>query len=88
LSVPRRSPLHDVAVVGAYNTRQARRIEGSETDLLLDAMRGALASAGMSFADVDGVNVTSSVRRWNPREVVMWLGGRPSWTGNEIGIPA
>lgn len=74
--------------MGAYNTRQARRIDVSETELLIDAMRGALASAGMTFADVDGVNVTSSVRRWNPREVVMWLGGRPCWTGSEIGIPA
>lgn len=82
------NPLHGVAVVGAYNTRQARRIDVSETELLIDAMRGALASAGMTFADVDGVNVTSSVRRWNPREVVMWLGGRPCWTGSEIGIPA
>jgi acetyl-CoA acetyltransferase len=32
--------------------------------------------------------VTSSVRRWNPREVVQLLGGRPCWTGVEIGIPA
>jgi acetyl-CoA acetyltransferase len=84
----RRNPLHDVAIVGAYNTRQARALERSETDVLLDAMRGALRSAGLGFADVDGVNVTSSVRRWNPREVVQLLGGRPCWTGVEIGIPA
>jgi len=56
--------------------------------VLLDAMRGALASAGLGFDDVDGVNVSSSVRRWNPREVVQWLGGRPCWTGVEMGIPA
>jgi acetyl-CoA acetyltransferase len=84
----RRNPLHDVAIVGAYNTRQARVLEQNETDVLLDAMRGALRSAGLAFADVDGVNVTSSVRRWNPREVVQLLGGRPCWTGVEIGIPA
>jgi acetyl-CoA acetyltransferase len=84
----RRNPLHDVAIVGAYNTRQARVLEQNETDVLLDAMRGALRSAGLGFADVDGVNVTSSVRRWNPREVVQLLGGRPCWTGVEIGIPA
>jgi acetyl-CoA acetyltransferase len=84
----RRNPLHDVAIVGAYNTRQARVLEQSETDVLLDAMRGALRSAGLAFGDVDGVNVTSSVRRWNPREVVQLLGGRPCWTGVEIGIPA
>jgi acetyl-CoA acetyltransferase len=83
-----RSPLHDVAIVGAYNTRQARVLEQPETAVLIDAMRGALRSAGLAFADVDGVNVGSSVRRWNPREVVQLLGGRPSWTGVEIGIPA
>jgi len=83
-----RNPLHGVAIVGAYDTRQARVIEQSETDVLLDAMRGAVASAGLRLADVDGVNVTSSVRRVNPREAVMWLGGRPCWTGGDIGIPA
>ncbi len=83
-----RSPLHDAVIVGAYDTRQAKRIEQPETDVLLDAMRGAVASAGLTFADVDGVNVTSSVRRLNPREAVMWLGGRPCWTGVDIGIPA
>jgi acetyl-CoA acetyltransferase len=86
--MPRRNPLHEVAIVGAYNTRQARVLEQPETAVLVDAMRGALRSAGLSFADVDGINVTSSVRRWNPREVVQLLGGRPCWTGVEIGIPA
>jgi acetyl-CoA acetyltransferase len=84
-----RSPLHDVAIVGAYNTRQARVIDVPETDLVLDAMRGAVASSGgLGFADVDGVNVTSSVRRLNAREAVALLGGRPCWTGADIGIPA
>jgi acetyl-CoA acetyltransferase len=82
----RRNPLHEVAIVGAYNTRQARVIEQPETAVLLDAMRGALRSAGLSFPDVDGVNVTSSVRRWNPREVVQLLGGAPRWTGMGLGI--
>jgi acetyl-CoA acetyltransferase len=84
----RRNPLHDVAIVGAYNTRQARVLEQPETAVLLDAVRGALRSARLEFADVDGLNVTSSVRRWNSREIAQWLGGRPCWTGVEIGIPA
>ena len=37
--------VHDVAIVGAYNTRQARVLEQPETAVLLDAMRGALRSA-------------------------------------------
>jgi acetyl-CoA acetyltransferase len=87
--VAARNPLHDVAIVGAYDTRQARKADVSETDLLLDAMRGALRSAGLGFADLDGLHCTSSVRRWSPRETAMWLGGRPVWTGTgDVGIPA
>ena len=83
-----RSPLHDVVIVGAYNTRQARVLDQPELEVLWDAVHGALASAGLPLAAVDGVNVTSSVRRLNAREAVMMFGARPSWTGNEIGIPA
>ncbi len=83
----RRTPLHDVAIVGAYNTRQAKALDVSELEVLFDAMEGAVASANLSLADIDGVNVTSSTRRTNSREVVAWLGGRPSWTGVDIGIP-
>jgi acetyl-CoA acetyltransferase len=84
-----RNPLHDVAIVGAYNTRQSRKAELSETALLLDAMRGALRSAGLGFPDLDGLHCSSSVRRWSPRETAAWLGGRPVWTGTgDVGIPA
>ncbi len=84
-----RNPLHDVAIVGAYNTKQAKVLEGErELPILLDAMRGALAAADLAPADVDGVNVMSSVERMNSREVVHLLGGRPSWTGSGIGIEA
>jgi acetyl-CoA acetyltransferase len=83
-----RTPLHDVAIVGAYDTRQAKVLDVPEMDVLLDAMRGAVASAGLTFADVDGLNVTSTVRRYNAREAAMLLGGRPFWTGADIGIPA
>ena len=37
-----RNPLHDVAIVGAFNTRQATVLEGvREIDLLLDLVRYA-----------------------------------------------
>ena len=72
----------DVAIVGAYNTVQAKRIPNmTESDLVLDAIRGALADAGMGPSDVDGVNVSTWVSRLNPRSVVQWFGGQPSWTG-------
>ncbi|MGI9601091.1 MAG: thiolase family protein [Acidimicrobiales bacterium] len=82
------SPLHDVAIVGAYNTRQAKTLDQPEIEVLFDAMRGAVASANLTLADVDGLNVTSSTRRTNSREAVTWLGADPSWTGVDIGIPA
>ena len=77
----RRGPYPDVAIVGAYNTVQAKKIAMTETELVLDAIRGALADSGMKPSDVDGVNVSTWVSRLNPRSVVQWFGGRPSWTG-------
>jgi len=83
-----RSPLHDVVIVGAYNTRQAKQLDLDEIDVLLDAVHGALASAGLTLADVDGFNVTSSTQRLHSRQAVMLFGAQPSWTGSDIGIPA
>ena len=83
-----RNPLHDVAIVGAYNTRQAKRLEEPEPAVVRDAVLGALASAGLGVEDVDGVNVRSSVRGLHAREAVMLLGGRPCWTGLGLGIEA
>jgi acetyl-CoA acetyltransferase len=83
------NPLHQVAIVGAYNTKQARQIDDlSEPELVVDAAKGALASAGMSFEEVDGYSVRSSVWRVSAREVAHWFGGRPSWTGVDMGIGA
>ena len=67
---PSRSPLHDVAIVGAYNTKQARQLEEDEFTVLLDAVQGAVASAGMQLADIDGFNVTSSTLRLHTRHHV------------------
>jgi acetyl-CoA acetyltransferase len=82
-----RNPLHNVVIVGAYNTPQARTLEGwTESGLLIDAIRGALASAGFERSDIDGVNLSSWVSRHNSREGVQLLGGQPSWTGSETGV--
>jgi acetyl-CoA acetyltransferase len=82
-----RNALHDVCIVGAYNTRQEKVIEdATEHELLMDAVQGALASADLSTEDVDGVNVTTSFSRLSSREAVGLLGGRPCWTGSDMGI--
>ncbi len=73
--------LHDVAIVGAYHTEQAKRLDVAEPALLLDAMRGGLASAGLTAAEVDGVNASTWVSGIHAREAVQWLGGHPCWTG-------
>jgi len=82
-----RNPLHDVAIVGAYNTPQAKILEDwTEPSLLIDALRGGLADAGLTPRDVDGVNVNSWVWRLSSRDGAYMLGGRPCWTGAESGI--
>lgn len=82
-------PLHDVAIVGAYNTRQARRLsDTTEPEILMDAVKGALADAGIEAHEVDGVNVTSSTWGLHSRQAITLLGGQPSWTGLEVGIGA
>ena len=54
-----RNPYSRVAVVGAYNTVQAKQLPNwTESALVLDAVRGAISDAGLSPADVDGVNVS------------------------------
>ncbi len=82
-----RTPLHDVAIVGAYNTPQAKKLDTTEIECLIDAVDGALASAGLGIDEVDGFNVSSTMQRYTPREAVMLFGARPSWTGHDIGIP-
>ncbi|HXY93460.1 MAG TPA: thiolase family protein [Acidimicrobiia bacterium] len=49
-------PYHDVAIVGAYNTEQARVLSGYDSrSLTFAAGMGALADAGLTLRDVDGV---------------------------------
>jgi acetyl-CoA acetyltransferase len=48
--------LHDVAIVGVHNTKQARVLEGHDSrSITFVAGLGALADAGLSLHDVDGV---------------------------------
>lgn len=51
------SPLRDVAIVGVYTTKHARRLGRTRTDSTLEAVRGALDDAGLHSRDVDGVAV-------------------------------
>ena len=83
------SPLARVAIVGAYNTKQARRLDGETSiSVTLDAVRGALADAGVEPSEVDGVNVSTGDPQGSANNFVHLLGGRPSWTGAaNVGVP-
>ncbi len=77
-----KSPYQGVAIVGAYNTVQAKKITHlSEPELLLDAILGCLREANLTPDDVDGLNASTWVGRVNSRDVAQWMGGRPMWNG-------
>ena len=77
-----RNPYDGVAIVGTYNTVQAKQLPNwTEPGLVLDAIRGALGDAGLTADDVDGVNISSWVSRLNSRTTAQWFGARPMWTG-------
>jgi acetyl-CoA acetyltransferase len=72
------------AIVGVYATEQAKTLPQPGIDLQLEAIRGALAEAGLSVASVDGV-LPSDTKPYStalvpPREFLFWgeqLGHQP-----------
>ncbi len=85
-----RNPLHDVAIAGIYATRQARHFddETSET-LTMEAMRGALADAGLTMADVDGISLSvghpaKMSRSRGSMEGSRLFAGRSHWVGTKF----
>ena len=48
-------PSRGAAIVGVYMTKQARSLDKTPIELELEALKGCLADAGLSLADVDGV---------------------------------
>jgi acetyl-CoA acetyltransferase len=49
-------PFRDVAIVGVYNTEQARQLEGHDSQsIALEGALGALADAGIGIEEVDGI---------------------------------
>jgi len=51
-------PFKESAVVGVYTTEQARGITRSPFSLEIEALKGALADAGLELKDVDGIATT------------------------------
>jgi acetyl-CoA acetyltransferase len=69
-------------IVGIHNTRQARRLEGETSrSLIVEATQAALADAGLTLADVDGI---SAGGEGNPLIYDFQLG--PAWMGMQFGL--
>ena len=75
-----RHPFRDVAIVAAYNTPQARVLEGHTAfSITLAAARGALAEADVAATEVDAV-----FSKHAP-ELIYALGIGPVWNSNSKG---
>jgi len=76
-------PHRQAVIAGIHNTRQARRLEGETSrSLVISAAKAALADAGLTLGDVDGVSAgfgTGAALIYDLR-----LG--PAWQGAQFGI--
>src|SRR6266704_4712135 len=82
-------PKRQAAIVGTSTTEQARTLERTRTSLALEAIKGALAAAGLTPAEVDGVVPMGAGGEAPHRPEMFWaaqFGGRPMSYG-EIGYP-
>jgi acetyl-CoA acetyltransferase len=77
-------PFHDVAIVGVFNTKQGRVLEGYDSrTITLEAGFGALADAGLKPNDIDGVvGVTGSDFIYQNRIGPVWR------SMSQLGIPS
>ncbi len=74
-------PKRQAAIAGVYTTVQGKRLGRTEFSLKLEAIKGALADAGLTTADVDGVIPLESGMHGQGSMYHMWwaeqLGERP-----------
>ncbi|MGO8769543.1 MAG: thiolase family protein [Mycobacterium sp.] len=70
------------AIVGVHNTRQGRRLDAETSrGLALQAIQGALADAGLSLADVDGISAGAI-----STALIYDLRLGPAWQGLAFGV--
>ena len=61
------------AIVGVYQTKQARTLPGrTSQDLVIEAVKGAIADAGLKPRDVDGAAVDWPGPGGAPRDAENW----------------
>jgi len=80
----------EAVVVGAYNTPQARVLEGeTSASVTLSAIMGALDNAGLTLADVDGLTVLPGLQYRGGADAFGYSLGIPwFWTGAQVPGPA
>lgn len=82
VSLPMKTRQRRAAIVGVYNTRQARRLDGVTTRALtIEAVQGALADAGLTLDDVDGVSAGAQ-----SAVLIYDLHIGPAWQGSSFGL--
>lgn len=73
-------PFRDVAIVAAYNTEQARVLEGHNSfTISLEAARGVIAESGIDPTTIDGVYSKTAP------QLIYSLGLGPVWNANNPG---
>lgn len=82
-----KNPLHNAAIVGAYNTRQARRLEGHTSETItLDAVRGVMKDASLTPRDIDGISATAaSGGSLAGANLAYLMGVKSAWIGSASG---
>ena len=87
-----KNPLHNVAIVGAYNTKQARTLEGHTSEsITMDAIRGVLDDAGLTPSDLDGLSISTGMGGGGKGGIhfAYLLGVKSAWaSAYGVGIPA
>jgi len=75
-------PFRDVVVAGVFNTEQARSLpDHTSASITIEAIRGALADAGLTLDQVDGLSAAEA----SPR-LIYDLGLGPAWRGTQYGL--
>ncbi len=75
------NPLHEVAIVGVGRTAMARHLETSTLRACLDAALAALADAGLTVHDIDGISA-----RWPGPGGTVFQPGSSDWS-KLLGVP-
>src|SRR4051794_41239751 len=86
-----RHPLQNVAIAGVYQTQQARVLPGRTSfSLAVECVRGALADAGLSHTDIDGVSGGSyggsGSGSVGSHQMIYQLGINANWYATDTGV--